>query len=83
MMCGTEEWDGGGREVAWPQDGGGPPTSRPLPPGSPQLVVRVALLVGTELGQDHLEDPHEDQQVDLGRGRQRRGTDSPARPPWP
>lgn len=37
-------------------------------PGPPQLVVGVALLVGPELGQDHLEDPHEDEQVDLGGG---------------
>ena len=71
MMCRMEEWDGGG---GW-GDGGdvipGPGRTHsqsPLPPDSPQLVVCVALLVGTELGQDHLEDPHEDQQVDLAAG---------------
>lgn len=55
-------------DVAWPQeqDQGGPRTGQPLPPGSPQLVIRITLLVSTEFGQDHLEDPHEDQQVDLG-----------------
>lgn len=44
-----------------------PRLSRPSP-GTPEFVVGVALLVGPELGQDHLEDPHEDEQVDLGGG---------------
>lgn len=49
--------------------GGVIPLAQTCPaPGPPQLVVGVALLVGPELGQDHLEDPHEDEQVDLGGG---------------
>lgn len=51
---------------------------------SPQLVVGVALLVGAQLGQDHLEDPHEDQQVDLGRTvRGTRGAEPSLPPPQP
>lgn len=35
---------------------------------SPELVVSVALLVCPQLSQDHLENPHEDQQINLEEG---------------